>query len=155
MAYNRIKNFVNTLGLPNPCGPTEFAEIFVNARGASDSSFRGHLDNDETRKLIEIAFATTTRPEEGRYLRFRLFVYPLVTQNDELRTIMRLSEPAEVSVETICRLAPALPSSEYALRVDSREGHLLCDSVVHISRSGAYGIPGGPTFGMEGRAPQA
>jgi sensor domain DACNV-containing protein len=153
LAYNRIKNFVDTLGLPNPCGPTEFAEIFVNARDASDSQFRGHPDNDETRKLIEIAFATTTCPEEGRYLRFRLFVYPLATQNDELRTIMRLSEPAEVSVETIRRLAPALPSSEYALRVDSREGHLLCDSVIHISRSGAYGIPGRPDYWHGGTGP--
>lgn len=150
--YNRIKYFVDTLRLPNPCGPTEFAEIFVkardfvNARSTSGGPFCGHLNNDEVTELIKIAFAATTCPEEGRYPYFRLFAYPPGIAKDELRTIMELDGPVPVSVETIRRLAAALSSSECALRVDSREGRLLCDSVIHISRSGASGLPGRPEF---------
>jgi hypothetical protein len=145
--YNQLKYYVDTLKLPNPCGPTEFAKAFIDA---SDVVIAHHtpgwpfckLGNDKIEELIGIAFAATTCPDEGRYSRFQLFAN---SQKDELHTIMQFSSPLKVSVDTIRKLAPALPSSEYALRVESCEGQLLCDSVLHFPLSGS-GLPGHPAL---------
>lgn len=108
----------------------DVAEFLISHRAGAGSPFTSHICDDSVRRLIDVAYYASLRPEEGRYPVFRLFSYPTARKQDELRTLARFAQPIECTADALRGLAAAFPPSSNLLVVDERDERLLISGVI-------------------------
>jgi len=85
------------------------------------------LDRAALQDLVEIAFAASLEPEEGRYPTPLLYVPDPRAVHDRSGTLsIRFAEPLQLTPERVRRLARVVPQRPHALFVAPRGGDLVC-----------------------------
>jgi hypothetical protein len=138
--------------LPEFCGPLDLARVIVDFRrwtadtgpGGAPEPPRARVSDDGLAKLLKLAYYASFEPDEGRYLRLRLFA-PDAPPAGRPRAVVRFATPLPLKgTEEIRRLGPALGSHAYAAEVDERDGRLFCDGIVAVDDGGADSPVGDP-----------
>jgi len=121
--------------LPDPpvAGPAELAaRLCPNQTVLSDAGLA---------RLVEAAFRTSLKREEGRYPSFQLFV-PLRDAAEPLLD-MRFSPPLPLTMEILHRVSPGIPPRPYAFVVkEGRDGVLRLEGAARVEYSGFAALRG-------------
>ena len=124
--------------LTKPCGPNDLTKCLLNWRRNDRRHINkiSHLEEEDIKDLISLAFYTSTIPEEGRYPKFRLFVFIYDGTGIEFRTLIKFDNPIKLrEVKDIHRLTPAISMTNSALRIRKTDTGLCCDAIVLIDDS--------------------
>lgn len=92
-------------------------------------------------RLVEAAFRTSLKREEGRYPSFQLFV-PLRDGAEPLLD-MRFSPPLPLTMDVLHRVSPGIPPRPYAFVVkEGRDGGLRLEGAARVEYSGFAALRG-------------
>jgi hypothetical protein len=102
-------------------GPERFAKLVLAARREpeTDKLQIGHISASGLKKLVQIAYYASQAPNEGRFPQLTIFV-PARRVNLE----MLVSLDNELTVQSLRRIGPTLPSPDYALIIRELHGSL-------------------------------
>jgi hypothetical protein len=90
--------------------------------------------------LVDTAFRTSLKQEEGRYPSFQLFA-PLRGADEPLLD-MRFSPPLPLSMEVLHRVSPGIPPRPYAFVVKEGPGGLRLEGAARVEYSGFAALRG-------------
>lgn len=115
------------------CGPDQLVYVVCRARQVFSAAFPDAFSETGMLRLIQLAYRASLRPEEGKYLRFRLY-----TSVDEKHlhavSIISFDEPVVIdSVDVLQKLAPATTIHNFALAITEKENKLYCTGVLPLS----------------------
>ena len=91
-------------------------------------------------RLVETAFRTSLKQEEGRYPSFQLFA-PLRDASEPLLD-MRFSPPLSLSMEVLHRICPGIPPRPYAFVVKEGPDGLRLEGAARVEYSGFAALRG-------------
>jgi hypothetical protein len=102
------------------------------------------LNQDDIRKLVDLAYKVSLNPEEGIYPRFVLFV---PEQGQTIRDPTITFGPAlPLNTQIAKKLGSAIPNRPHALIIKKSDGLLQAEGLIRMEASG---LPGGrPKFVM-------
>jgi hypothetical protein len=120
-------------------GPETLAQLFNGRRHEQNKMFGNRLPqitDGDIEHLIKLCYYASTVTEEGRFPHFRLFL-PIYNQSESIvPDIISLNPSIPLNdVKDIHRLAPAVSSLDYALRIIKVENELHCDALILVNDS--------------------
>jgi hypothetical protein len=122
MKLAEIRHRISDFNPSQTYGSNELAEIIQEINSISPFL---ELSRNELKNLIDLTFKVSLKKEESRYPRFQIYIPASGFELEELNFLVEFDPPIALSVSTLHRISPGIPSRPYALLLWKSESEAL------------------------------